>query len=268
MKSLANTSVAVVIPAHDASVFIERAIESVWAQSRAVDEIVVVDDASEDQTSEIVRRLAARDPRIRLLVNSSNLGPGPSRNIAWDNVTAEFVAFLDADDTWETDKIRFQLEWFEKNPYELLCATSHRISGELPRIQSSSEVSQFTLKDLLIKNRFTTPSVMLRRGIPYRFDERALLSEDYLLWMEIAAKQGHVSRLNRPLTILHKPIYGASGLSSQSVPMFINELRTFGLLRDKRLISSTQRLAASVWSTVKFIRRAPTSYLRQKKWSR
>lgn len=256
-----------IIPAFEVADVIERAIQSVQNQSHTVSEIIVVDDGSGDTTTHVVRELAKKDPRIRLFINQKNLGPGPSRNLAWDVATSDFVAFLDADDTWEEDKIRIQLEWFDRHPDRVLCATDHRVVNKAPKFCSDSDYATYTVTDLLVKNRFTTPSVMLRRDISERFDERLRLSEDYQLWIRLAARYGGVSRLNRQLTVLHKPIFGVSGLSSKSILMFRFEIKAFVLLREMLVIGWVRLLMVMTWSTLKFVRRGPIVFLRQRRRS-
>ena len=266
MKSPENSSVTAIIPAFRSEKVVIRAIESVLSQSSPVDEIIVVDDASDDRTAQVVRDFAINQPQIRLIVNNRNLGPGQSRNVAWNSATSEYLAFLDADDTWHPIKIELQREWFRANPSEVICGTQHCIIDKDEKRDNVGKPSQFTIKDLLLRNRFTTPSVMLRRDIPLRFDPKLRLSEDYLLWMEIASEFGHVNRINQPLTILHKPIFGAAGLSSKFFPMYLGELKTIRILKQKDRINRQTYLQSISWSTLKFVRRLPASIFRNVKW--
>ena len=266
VKSPKNSSVTAVIPAFRSEKVVIRAIESVLSQSSPVDEIIVVDDASDDGTVQVVRDFAINHPQIRLIVNNQNLGPGQSRNAAWNLATSEYLAFLDADDTWHPKKIELQREWFRANPSEVICGTQHCIVNANEMQSGGEQTSQFTIKDLLRRNRFTTPSVMLRCNIPLRFDPKLRLSEDYLLWMEIASEFGHVSRINRPLTILHKPIFGAAGLSSKFFPMYVGELKTIRVLKQKSRITNLVYLRSVSWSTLKLFRRLPASVFRNIKW--
>lgn len=261
-----DQTVTVVIPAFRAAVVIERAIQSVQAQTLTVSEIIIVDDASDDETASVVQRIAETDHRIRLIVNGTNIGPGNSRNLAWDCAVTDFVAFLDADDTWEANKVELQINWFNEHRNEVLCATDHRVVNEAPRASVEPGYSRFSVSDLLIKNRFTTPSVMVRREIAARFDDRLRLSEDYLLWTRIAADHGGVCRLNQQLTVLHKPIYGASGLSSNNIAMFRGEITAFGLMRQMKIIGMTKWCIATIWSSMKFVRRLPTATVRRRRW--
>jgi hypothetical protein len=148
----------------------------------------------------------------------------------------------------------------------VICGTKHKIVNEPTARDTDEPVSTFDVKDLLRRNRFTTPSAMLRRNIPVRFDNKLRLAEDYLLWMEIAATYGSVNRINQALTILHKPIFGASGLSSKMFPMYIGELKAINALASKGHISRTRFFKSTCWSTLKLIRRTPTSILRNLRW--
>ncbi len=107
------TLVTVVIPSFNAAPYIERTLLSVMAQSHRELEIVVVNDGSTDETAKIVQRLADADPRVRL-ITVSNGGVARARNIGIDAASADFVAFVDADDLWHRDKIELQLTSIEE----------------------------------------------------------------------------------------------------------------------------------------------------------
>ncbi|HEX8910946.1 MAG TPA: glycosyltransferase [Humisphaera sp.] len=88
--------VSVIIPAYNAAPYVGRAIESALGQSLGDLEVVVVDDASTDETCDVVRGVT--DPRVRLLRNERNAGAAASRNRATDAATGRWLALLDADD--------------------------------------------------------------------------------------------------------------------------------------------------------------------------
>jgi glycosyltransferase involved in cell wall biosynthesis len=95
----------VVIPTYNAAAWIAETLDSVLAQSHSPAEVIVVDDGSSDRTREIVGRYA---PRVRCLAQS-NGGPAVARNKGIRAAAGEFVALLDADDTWTPDKLERQL---------------------------------------------------------------------------------------------------------------------------------------------------------------
>jgi glycosyltransferase involved in cell wall biosynthesis len=97
--------VSAVIPAYNAQEYIAEAIQSVFAQTYAPVEIVVVDDGSEDQTGRVVRSFG---PRVRLY-RQDRRGPGAARNVGVAKTTGSLLAFLDADDVWMPDKLERQV---------------------------------------------------------------------------------------------------------------------------------------------------------------
>ncbi len=100
--------VSVVIPAYNASRWINATVCSAQRQTLREIEIIIVDDGSVDGTPDIVEVLAADDPRIRLVCRR-NGGVGAARNTGIQYARGEFIAPLDADDLWEPDKLEKQV---------------------------------------------------------------------------------------------------------------------------------------------------------------
>lgn len=98
-------TVSVVIPAYNAAEYIESAVASAMAQSLADIEIIVVDDHSTDDTRERVAAVAAADRRVSLLALPCNGGPSAARNAGLSAARGKWVALLDADDSYEPDRL-------------------------------------------------------------------------------------------------------------------------------------------------------------------
>ncbi len=101
--------VSVIIPAYNAEKFIVATLESVLSQSYQKIEVVIVDDGSRDRTVEIVREFAAKDRRI-ILFQQSNSGVAAARNLAIQKSKGEYIAPIDADDIWCTQKLEKQVQ--------------------------------------------------------------------------------------------------------------------------------------------------------------
>ncbi|WP_092754200.1 glycosyltransferase family 2 protein [Rhizobium aethiopicum] len=99
MSPMSAVLVTVVIPAYNAREYIAETLQSVIDQTHKALEIIVVDDGSTDDTASICRRFAAADPRIQLL-STENRGVAAARNTGIEASTADYIAFLDADDLW------------------------------------------------------------------------------------------------------------------------------------------------------------------------
>ncbi len=104
-------SVSVVIAAYNAEKYIQRAIDSVLAQSLPADEIIVVDDGSTDNTGDAVKHYGSK---VRYIYQE-NAGPASARNTAIEAATGTWIAFLDADDEWLKDKLKLQIEHLQQN---------------------------------------------------------------------------------------------------------------------------------------------------------
>lgn len=98
MSGLDPASIAVIVPAYQAEGFLERALDSVLAQSDPGWTLVIVDDGSTDDTLGLARRYAARDPARIQVLTQANAGPGAARNRGMAAAAGEYVLFLDADD--------------------------------------------------------------------------------------------------------------------------------------------------------------------------
>jgi glycosyltransferase involved in cell wall biosynthesis len=251
--------VSVVIPCFRCAATIDRAVESVAAQSVLPAELILVDDASGDDTLPALRRLQQRFPSgwIKIIAQSKNCGAGATRNAGWDAAQSEYIAFLDADDAWYPKKLEIQLNAMSAHPDAALSGHRSVIGPTLadPESADSVPVEKITFRQLLFANRFVTPSVMLKRALPFRFRTGQRHMEDHLLWMQIAASGALVLRLEAQLAITFKPAYGASGLSNDLWLMEKSEYFNYRHLAEIGAISHFSAFAMCVYSTLKFLKR-------------
>lgn len=106
-----NASISVVIPVHNARNYVFEAVKSVFDQTIKPQEIIIVDDGSTDDFTEELK-IYIDDFK---LLRQTNQGPPAARNHGLSKSAGEFIAFLDADDIWHTDKLERQLSIFENN---------------------------------------------------------------------------------------------------------------------------------------------------------
>ncbi len=95
-------SVDVVVPVFNNSTTIIRALDSIINQSVIPNRIIIIDDASTDETLSLIYDWSKEFSNVEILQNKSNLGPSATRNRGWDAATSDLIAFLDADDYWHT----------------------------------------------------------------------------------------------------------------------------------------------------------------------
>lgn len=253
-------AVSVVIPCFDCAHTVERAVRSVLEQTLPPVEVLLVDDGSRDHTPQVLNRLAMSDARIRVMTLAVNQGPGAARNAGWEAATQPYVAFLDADDVWHPRKVEFQYGWMHAHPNVAL--TGHRVAqlhGDPVGVESvtgNPRIIEITGTRIAFSNAFQTSSVMLRRPLSFRFDPEQRYCEDFLLWLRTVLK-GHEARLfDVTLAYRFKFVYGFNGLSGRLWSMEKGELWALSRAWSEGLLGWPVFAVASVWSLLKFCRRA------------
>lgn len=108
--------VSIIMPSYNTAKFIEDTIKSVLDQTYTDWELIIVDDCSKDNTDEVVKKFLS-DKRIKYLKNKENKGAAFSRNYALREAKGKWIAFLDSDDLWESNKLEKQIKFMETNNY-------------------------------------------------------------------------------------------------------------------------------------------------------
>jgi len=179
--------------AHNEAQFIESSLRSVLNQTCQSFEIVLVDDASNDGTGELVEKLG--DPRIRILRNEENLGLARSLNRGLYLCRGRFIARMDADDLCAPSRFQKQSAYLERHPDVVLLGSFARTMSEKGEIGKSlvRPVTDLEIRWMaLMANPFIHPSVMLRtetlkkEELCYR--ENLRTAQDYALWSELLGK--------------------------------------------------------------------------------
>ena len=102
--------ISIIMAAYNAEKTIEQAINSVLRQTYTDFELLVVNDCSKDRTVELVKNIAAKDGRVRLISNVKNSGVSYTRKHGLEESNGSWIAILDSDDAWASDKLEKQIE--------------------------------------------------------------------------------------------------------------------------------------------------------------
>jgi len=239
--------VSVVIPCYRCKDTIADALASIHAQTLRPAEVILIDDYSGEGTVDVLHAIAASYPKdwIQVIAMQENGGPSRARNAGWERATQEYIAFLDADDTWMQRKIELQMRALAADPGIALIA--HRVKVRdrglepLP-LRKPIRTDIVGRRRLLLNNPFPTPTVMLRRDIPFRFNEDFRRVEDFLLWAQIAHSGYRCAKINQVLAYLHKPSYGAGGLSEDLAAMRHAGRKVGDELQRLGLVSARERM--------------------------
>lgn len=259
MMILEPAKVSVIIPCYNCSLTIHRAVNSVLAQIQLPMEILLIDDKSTDKTLEIINQIAVMHSKvIKVIAVADNKGAANARNAGWLLAQQPYIAFLDADDAWHDEKIKVQYNFMLSNPNVMLSGHGHKIvetNNPLNWDLSSLEIKTIKKYKILLSNQFVTPSVMMKNNKQYSFNATKRHVDDHLLWLTIAYDNNIIVKLNIDLVAIYKPLYGASGLSSNLWKMEKSELDNYMILYKKNKINISLFGLALVYSFAKYIRR-------------
>lgn len=181
-----NPKVAVIIPAYNTERYIQEALDSVVRQTLTNIEIFVIDDASSDNTVQVVRKMMAKDGRIHLKLQRKNRGVAVARNIGVASATAEYVAFLDADDIWLPDKLLEQVKFIESHHAKFGYSSYDVINQKGTKI-GQRQILEATLsyRQMLRGNRIGLLTAIVDRKVALAHPFPNIRSEDYACWLSI-----------------------------------------------------------------------------------
>ena len=268
---MGSLDIAAIIPVFNDLPGLWRAVESVASQSVRPDELIIVDDGStlhDNATlSGLCEAFSALAPRvIRLPCNG---GPANARNVGWSAASSSLIAFLDSDEVWHPRKLEVQQRVMSGHSW--LAGCGHRTEVlEVIDLKSSPQphtedppLRRVTARQQLVRNRFTTPSMMLRRSVPLRFAEGMRYSEDYDLWTRLLLEGHSLVVIEETLGYRDRAPFSGAGLSSNLWRMEQGELTVYRGLAKSGLISSGVAYAYQCWSLTRFLRRVAQRSRRQ-----
>lgn len=178
--------VSIVVPVYKAEKFIEYTIKSVLAQTYKNWELILVNDCSPDGSVDIINKYLSKN--VKLINMPVNSGVSKARNEGVKNAKGDYIAFLDADDLWDKNKLEKQMEVINKDSQVGLVFTGTRYINE-----SGDEYSfvlhvpkNISYKELLKQNVISCSSVLLKKEymLKYKF-QNDNMHEDFAVWLQL-----------------------------------------------------------------------------------
>jgi glycosyltransferase involved in cell wall biosynthesis len=198
-------SISVIVPTYNSSKTIERALQSVFNQSRPADEIIVIDDGSSDDTVDILNKYREKI----VIISQTNSGAAAARNRAVERSSGDLIAFLDSDDMWHPQKLEIQAAVFENDASVGISSTwFYSVPKDaLGREENISTINKTGLaireaqfNKVFLKPFLATPTVMLKRATfisKNGFDESLTTAEDVDLWLRFCFTEKYMLIENR-----------------------------------------------------------------------
>ena len=184
-----NPKVSIILPVYNGEKYLKQAVQSVLWQTFSDFELIIINDGSTDNSSNVIKTFA--DLRIRV-VDQENKGLISTLNIGVEMAKAEYIARIDADDIWsDPNKLAKQVKFLEENPEYVLVGTWAKIidkTGQKTSVLKTPTTDEEIRNKILIKNGFTHPSVIFSKDACLKaggFDEQEKYVEDYGLWLRM-----------------------------------------------------------------------------------
>ena len=183
--------ISVIIPYYKKRNFIKETIVSVINQSYDYLEILIIYDDINLNDLEFLQEISKLDNRIKIINNNKRLGAGPSRNKGIERSNGKYIAFIDADDTWASDKLKDQISFMRKNGHQI-SHTSYFIVDEKKKI-----ISQRKARDLLSINEVLKScdiglsTVIIEKEVIIKTNAKfpkLVTKEDFVFWLTLFKK--------------------------------------------------------------------------------
>lgn len=228
--------VSIIMPSFNTANYILKSIESVKEQTYANWELIIVDDCSTDNTREVLDNID--DDRIRIFYNEVNMGAAVSRNRALQEAKGKWIAFLDSDDLWTSDKLEKQISFMENNDYHFSYTNYLEINSDDEKngrmITGPKKITKRKMFNYCWVGCLTV--MYDREYVGLIQIENIKKNNDYAMWLKVS-KKANCYLLNESLAFYRR---GRSGsISSQNYLNLIKwHYRLFRLCEKKSVIIS------------------------------
>lgn len=201
--------ISVIMPVYNTAPFLKEAIESILTQTETDFELILINDASNDSSSEVINQ--SNDSRIRIINNEKNLGLAVSLNKGIRAATGKYIARMDGDDIALPNRFEEQLKIIKSaDRRTVVCSTCLLIDETGNKIGKWKDDSKYQspkeIRNQLPNNNcIVHPSVMIRRDLlsEFFYDPEQHESEDYDLWLRMASDDVQFIKITESL-VLHR----------------------------------------------------------------
>ena len=229
-------NLTVIIPYYKKINFFKKTILSLENQTyKSFKVLIIYDDNNKDDLKKI-KKIIKNKKKYQIIVNKKNIGAGESRNKAIRLIKTDYIAFLDADDLWHKDKVRYQIDFMEKKKI-MISFTSYNIIGLNGKISNDIIAkNKLSYDDVLKSCDIALSTVMINSKIKrfIKFGETKT-KEDYICWLSILRKNINAFGIKKCLSSWRK---SNNSLSSDKIQKIIDAFRVYYVYERYNLLCS------------------------------
>jgi teichuronic acid biosynthesis glycosyltransferase TuaG len=193
--------ISIIIPSYNSESYLEACINSVLNQTYNNWEMLIVDDGSTDSSRQIIQHFANSENRIKPLYLDSNIGAAAARNLALENSSASYIAFLDSDDLWLPTKLDVQLRFMQENNYDFTFSSYNIVSEHGKKIISKIIAPKKISYNQYLKNTIIGCLTVMINKDKFKSVKMPCLrsSHDMALWLNLLRDGRYAYGLNHCL---------------------------------------------------------------------
>lgn len=210
--------VSIIVPVYNAEKFLDDTIKTIHSQTYTNYEAIFVNDCSRDNSVKLLKKYATNDERIKIIELQENSGAAVARNKGIEVADGQYIAFLDADDLWEKEKLEKQIKFMQENNYAFTF-TGYEFADQqgIPNGKRVYVPQKMNYKDALKNTTIWTSTVMLdlsklKKEEIYMPNVK---SEDTALWWKILKKEEFAYGMSKEILSYYRRTSGT--LSSNKV---------------------------------------------------
>lgn len=223
--------ISIIMAAYNAERTIEQAVTSVLNQTYKNFELLIIDDCSKDNTLSIAENFKQKDNRVKIIKNEKNSGVSYTRKHGLEEANGEWIAVLDNDDAWDTDKLEKQIRLQKETGGDLLYTGSAFMDNDGNPIDWYLHAPQkIEYKQLLKQNLISNSSSLVRKELYEKYyvsDD--CMHEDFAVWLGILKSGKCAYGVDEPLLIYRLSKKSKSGNKFKAAKMNWNTYRYMGL---------------------------------------
>ncbi|MGW6540990.1 glycosyltransferase family 2 protein [Streptomyces sp. NPDC055051] len=250
--------VSVVMPVHNSAVTLGSSVRSVLAQTHTDLELLITDDASTDESMDLLRELARQDERVLPVAAPEQGGAARARNLAMERAKGDYVALLDSDDWWLPQKLEKQLDFAATAGTPLTFTSYYKMDAEhegeavdfVPNGRVVWAPARVDYRAMLVHDHIGALTAMYdRNALGTRLMPDMPRRQDYALWLSIMRDGVDARAVREPLAV-----YRAGRAGSLSSNKLALVPANWALYREHEHLSlprSARALAGAAWHSVR-----------------